>query len=308
MDRLTIMRSFVGVSRAGSFSQAARTLGISGSLVSRHVTELERQLGVRLVNRTARAVSLTEAGHHYGEFAERILDEMDTEDAALAGLRDKPEGTLSIVSPKWIGNLDLGDAIAAFAMEHPKIHVRFELGGMTDRTWDFLNHGFDVAFHTRQVRDSRLMIKKVADLEFVLCASPGYLARAGSPVEPADLARHDCLMHSNYPVWHFLHEGRDVHVKVPETVFSSNSYLTLQKAAVVGRGIGLFPAGPITADLNSGALVPLLPGYDVPNRSFYAIYSPGRHTTRRVQLLLDYVADWFRRHPMPERAVEQRSA
>src|SRR5207302_9999824 len=107
MDRLTIMRSFVGVTKSRSFSQAARSLGISGSLVSRHVAELERSLGVRLVNRTARTISLTEAGSRYAEFAARVIDEIDREEAQLRGLRDKAEGTLAIISPKWVGSNDV---------------------------------------------------------------------------------------------------------------------------------------------------------------------------------------------------------
>ena len=142
MDQLTIMRSFVGVTKSRSFSQAARQLGISGSLVSRHVAELERALGVHLVNRTARTISLTEAGSRYADFATRIIDEIDREEAQLRGLRDKPEGQLAIISPKWIGSNDVGDAIVAFSAKYPKIHIRFEVGGMSDRSYEFLDQGF----------------------------------------------------------------------------------------------------------------------------------------------------------------------
>jgi DNA-binding transcriptional LysR family regulator len=172
------------VSKARSFSQAARTLGISGSLVSRHVAELERATGVRLVNRTARTISLTEAGARYAEFAARILDEIDREEASLRGLRDKAEGSLAVISPKWIGSNDVGDAIVAFSVHYPKIHIRFEVGGMSERSYEFLDQGFDVAFHTRHVRDCNLMLGKIADLEFALCASPEYLRRAGAPADP----------------------------------------------------------------------------------------------------------------------------
>ena len=132
--------------------------------MSRHVAELERELGVRLVNRTARTISLTEAGTKYAEFAARIIDEIDREDAQLKSLRDKPEGTLAIISPKWIGSHDVGDAIVAFSTHYPKIHIRFEVGGMSERSYEFLDRGFDVAFHTRHVRDCNLMLRKIADL------------------------------------------------------------------------------------------------------------------------------------------------
>ena len=188
MDQLTIMRSFVGVTKSRSFSQAARTLGISGSLVSRHVAELERALGVHLVNRTARTISLTEAGVRYAEFASRIIDEIDREEAKLRGLRDKPEGSLAIISPKWIGSNDVGDAIVAFSARYPKIHIRFEVGGMSERSYEFLDQGFDIAFHTRHVRDCNLMLRKIADLKFTLCASPGYVHRAGEPMQVTELS------------------------------------------------------------------------------------------------------------------------
>ena len=168
------------MTKSRSFSQAARTLGISGSLVSRHVAELERALGVHLVNRTARTISLTEAGTRYAEFATRIVEEIDREEAQLRGLRDKPEGSLAVISPKWIGSNDVGDAIVAFAARYPKIHIRFEVGGMSERSYEFLDQGFDVAFHTRHVRDCNLMLRKIADLKFALCAAPGYLHRAGA--------------------------------------------------------------------------------------------------------------------------------
>ncbi|MGW4025419.1 LysR family transcriptional regulator, partial [Streptomyces sp. NPDC005009] len=201
MDRLLLMHSFVTVAQVGSFSGAAKKLGSSGSLVSRHVAELERQIGVRLVNRTARSVSLTEPGQRYADFATRILDEIEAEDASISQLHDRAEGTLSIICPKWIGSLDLGDAIAAFSAEHPKIQVRFELGGMSDRTYDFLDSGFDVAFHTRDLRDSSVRLKKIASLPFVLCASEEYIARRGGLDHPNDIAAHDCLVHVNDPVW-----------------------------------------------------------------------------------------------------------
>lgn len=298
LDRLTGMRSFVGVAQAKSFSRAARTLGISRSLVSRHIAELEEQLGVRLFNRTARAVSLTEPGQHYHEFCERILAEIDAEESALLGLRDKAEGQLSIICPKWIGHLDLGEAIAAFAMDHPKIHVRFEVGGMSGRSYDFLEDGHDIAFHTRELRDSSLMIKKVASLEFLLCAAPAYLERVGRPHEIADLAAHDCLVNTNDPVWHLCHDGRKHNIKVLNTVYSSNSYLTLQKAAVRGRGIGLFPLRTVRDDVAERRLERILPGCEAPNRSLYAIYSPGGQRVQKVKVFLDYVTDWFGKNPM----------
>ena len=312
MDRLAIMRSFVGVTKSRSFSQAARGLGISGSLVSRHVAELERSLGVRLVNRTARTISLTDVGTQYAEFAARIIDEIDREDAQLRGERDKPEGPLAVISPKWIGTNDVGDAIVAFCTRYPKIHIRFEVGGMSERSYEFLDQGFDVAFHTRHVRDCNLMLRKIADLEFALCASPNYLRRAGEPTDIADLSNHDCLANTNDPIWHLRQAGHDVHMKVNDPVYASNSYLTLHKAAHAARGIALLPIRLVSDDLASGDLVDILDDYEVPDRPLYALHSPGGQTPARVQLFLDFVSDWFRRQAGKQssatRAAQAKSA
>ena len=303
MDQLTIMRSFVGVTKSRSFSQAARQLGISGSLVSRHVAELERALGVHLVNRTARTISLTEAGSRYAEFATRIIDEIDREETQLRGMRDKPEGQLAVISPKWIGSNDVGDAIVAFSVKYPKIHIRFEVGGMSERSYEFLDQGFDVAFHTRHVRDCNLMLRKIADLKFALCAAPAYLHRAGQPGQVNDLTEHDCLANTNDPIWHLSSGGHDVHLKISEPAYSSNSYVTLRKAAIAGRGIGLLPMRLVSDDIADGTLVDVIPGTEVPVRPLYALHSPGTQTTARVRLFLDFVSEWFRKQAPPESVV-----
>jgi DNA-binding transcriptional LysR family regulator len=315
MDQLTVMRSFVGVTKSRSFSQAARTLGISGSLVSRHVAELERSLGVHLVNRTARTISLTEAGTRYAEFATRIVEEIDREEAQLRGLRDKPEGSLAVISPKWIGSNDVGDAIVAFAARYPKIHIRFEVGGMSERSYEFLDQGFDVAFHTRHVRDCNLMLRKIADLKFTLCAAPSYLHRAGQPASPAELSDHDTLVNTNDPIWHLNQDGNELHLKMSEPVYSSNSYVTLRKAAMAGRGVAVLPIRLVGDELADGTLVTVLPECEVPDRPLYALHSPGTQTTARVRLFLDFVSDWFRKQapaqqarPTVVQAVQAKSA
>jgi DNA-binding transcriptional LysR family regulator len=294
------MRTLVAVARVKSFNGAARTLGISGSLVSRHIAHLEKDVGIRLVNRTARSVTLTEAGERYTAFATRILSDIAEEDAELAGLRERAEGTLNVVSPKWIGSLDLGEAIAQFAIDHPLITVRFEVGGMSERVHNFIDSGFDVAFHTKHLRDSSVKVKKIADLKFVLCASPAYLARRPALTGPRDLGDHNCLVHVNDPVWHFRYASRSEHVKVPHPVFSSNTYLVLQKAALRGLGIALLPLRPIYREVLEGQLRVLLPEHTVPDRPLFAVYAPGRQPVRKVKVFLDFIQSWFREHPMLE--------
>jgi DNA-binding transcriptional LysR family regulator len=303
MDRLLLMRSFVTVAQLGSFSRAARTLNSSGSLVSRHVAELERQVGVRLVNRTARSVSLTEPGVRYAEFAARILKEIEAEDASIAQLNDRAEGSLGVVSPKWIGSLDLGDAIAAFSAEHPKICVRFELGGLSDRTYDFLDSGFDIALHTRDLRDSGVRLRKITSLPFVLCASKEYVDRHGAPAHPNDLASHECLVHVNEPVWRLGHGATSTLHKIRNVAYSSNSYLALRKAALLGRGIALLPERSAHDDLLSGTLQTLLPTHPAPERPLYAVYGPGQPTPRKITVFLEFLTRWFREHAVAAAGV-----
>src|SRR6476646_274947 len=275
MDRLTVMRSFVAVVKAESFITAARSLGVSGSLVSRHIADLERQIGVRLVNRTARSISLTEQGERYYEFSERLLREVDAEDASIRRIGDLAEGGLSIVAPKWIGSLDVSDAVSSFALEHPLITVRFDVGGMSDRTYDFIEQGYDLAFHTKDIRDPSIKARRVATLPFVLCASPEYLKEHPAPTSIADLAEHSCVIHRNEPVWHLDHDGRTHHHRVLESAFSSNTYLILQKVALEGLGIALLPLRPAHDDIRSGRLQVVLPEYAAPERPLYVVYPPG---------------------------------
>lgn len=298
MDRFMVMRSFVIVADLGSFSAAAKALYTSGSQISRHVADLERQVGAQLVNRTARSVSLTELGVRYSDFARRILDEIDEEDMAIAQLRDRPEGPLSIISPKWIGTLDLGDAVAAFSVAHPKIITRFEIGGMSDRTYEFLDSGFDVAFHTRELRDSRVRQRKIAQLRFVLCVADSYVQKHGMPETVDDLVDHECLVHANDLVWNLGDPDATVPYKVQQAGFISNSYLTIQKAVVQGRGVALLPLRSVSSALGDGSLHVVFPDLELPARPLYAIYSPAKRTPEKVIVFLDFMTEWFENHPM----------
>ncbi|GAA1704516.1 LysR family transcriptional regulator [Microbacterium sediminicola] len=294
MDRLVVMKTFVTVAKSSSFSAAARELAISGSLVSRHVADLERQIGVRLVNRTARSVSLTDTGTEYAEFAARILGEIDEQDRSLSHSQEVAEGTLSIICPKWIGTLEVGDAIAAFAIEHPKIRVRFELGGMSDRNYDFLERGYDVAFHTRDLRDSNVLLRRVSELPFVLAASKDYVARHGAPANIAELREHECVMHPNDPVWRLGEAEHTIHYKVQDPAVVANSYLVIEKLVETGCGIALIPRRPAQERLEAGELVEILPDSPPPARALYVVHGPGGRTPERVRVFLEFMTTWFR--------------
>lgn len=295
MDRLVVMKTFDSVARSSTFSGAAVELGISPSLVSRHMADLEAQLGVRLVNRTPRSVSLTAAGLEYASFVERILREIEDTDAQLAGRQDSAEGQLSVIAPKWIGSLALGAAIGAFIQAHPRIRVRLELGGISDRLHEFLDRGFDVAFHARDPRDSRVRVRRLSELPFVLAASADYLKQHGTPLTVSDLNEHRLISHVSDAVWPLGSDEQRIHFKVHNPVVSTNAYVVIEQLVESDCGIALIPRRPALSALESGRLVEVLPQIPPPSRSLYAVHGPGGQTPERVKVFLDFMSDWFRR-------------
>jgi len=251
---------------------------------------------VVLVNRTTRSVSLTEAGQRHFAFCRRMLNDLSEEEDTIVGLREKPEGMLSVVAPKWISNLHVGDAVADFSITYPKIKVRFEVGHHYRGTHDFVDAGFDVAFQTKSIRDSSVIVKRIDTLEYVLCASPDYLKRHGTPLRVKDLAQHRALVHVNEPIWHF-NSGTGAHIKLHDIAFSSNAFLVLQKAALAGMGIALLPLRSISSQIADGRLQLVLPNRRIiPDRPLYITYAPGNQNVGRVRCFVDFVTAWFKRH------------
>jgi DNA-binding transcriptional LysR family regulator len=294
MDRLAVMRSLVAAAQAESFSAAARRLGVSSSHVARQIASLERDLGVQLVNRNTRSLTLTDEGRRYLAFSKRVLRTLDEQDSAVREFNQRPEGDLAVLSPKWIGSLDLADAIAAFAKRNPRITVRFDTGpgGRADRMYSFVEEGYDVAFHTRPMRDSAVRFRQVAALPFALCASPPYLREHGIPLSAKDLQRHDCVMHRTDPIWHLIDDGRALRHKVLRPAFSTNTYLVAQKAAVAGLGLAVLPLTPIRPELETGRLT-VIDALEVPARPLYAVYPPGLQSVQKLRVFLEFIASWF---------------
>lgn len=296
------MQSFAEVIRLGSFSEAAKTLGLSRALVSRHVDDLEKHLGVRLLTRTTRRITLTEAGAKHFEFCQRVIKEIDEKEAALKRLQKEPAGTLKILAPKSLTTLSLGDALASFAAAYPHLNVSLMLDDLSFRSYDFIERGFDVAVHTTPIRDSSLVARKIAQLRWLLCASPAYLKKHGEPREPRELARHRCLVHINSDpsdrVWRLGNRNGQVSVKV-QGPFASNSVLTLRKAALASLGIAILPLYCVNADLEDGALREVLGNFPIPVHPLSLVFSPGKPTPQKIRLLGDFLADWFRKNPIP---------
>jgi len=296
MDRFSTMATFVEVVKSASFSTAAHSRGISRALVSRHIADLEKHLAVRLLTRTTRSLKLTEAGRDYFEFCNRVLTEIGDEEQLISKRNKQVEGPLAIIAPKWIGNLDIAEAVVDFCSSHPSVSPELIVGGMNPKTYDFIEQGFDVAIHTRNIRNSRVKVKRIAAIRFVLCASPSYLERRQQPTQPKELAEHSCLIQSTDPTWHFGRRKLGATVKVPRS-FASNSYMVLRTAALKGLGIGLLPERLVREDIDKGTLVELLKAHPIPDRPLYAAFAPGG-APEKVHAFVSHLSDWFRKHPI----------
>ena len=303
MDRFRTMQSFVEVIKLGSFSEAAKILGLSRALISRHVTDLEKHLGVRLLTRTTRRITLTEAGAEHFNFCQRIIKDIEEKESSLKRMQKEPAGSLKILAPKSLTTLALGDAIASFAAAYPHLHISLMLDDLSFRSYDFIERGFDVAVHTTPVRESSLVARKIANLRWLLCASPKYLVQHGEPRRPRDLTRHQCLVHINSDpsdrVWRLRDTTGLASVKV-QGPFASNSVLVLRKAALEALGIAILPVYCVKGDLNSGALRKVLADFPIPVHPLSLVWAPGRETPKKIRHLADFLADWFRKHPVPQ--------
>ena len=292
MDRLVTMTTFAKVVDYSSFTAAAEDLGISRALVSRHITDLETYFGVRLLNRTTRSVTPSEAGLRYYEVCKRVLAELHSGENAITAMKDNIEGNISIVCPKWVGNFDMSDAAVDFCLEHPTISIQLHVGEISLNPHEFLNRGFDVCIQPRRVRDSDIMVKKIGGIEYVLAASPEYLAKHGTPKTVAELSNHNCLTKIAETHWVFQDGERAALTQPPR--FASNSFFSLCTAAVRGLGIAMLPQRVATLDLARGTLQQVLPGIALEEAPLYAAYAPGGNVPRKVRALVDFLGAWFR--------------
>ena len=302
MDRFRTMESFVRVVRAGSFTIAASQLGLSRALVSRHVSELEGRLGARLLNRSTRSLNLTEEGTAYLEFCERVFRDIESNERSILRTRLEPVGTLKILAPKSFGTMHLSDAVIAFAKAQPRLRVSLLLENTPYRgTYDFAERGIDLVLCFSTQRAASVAEQEIAAMEWVVCAAPDYLARAGKPQTPADLSDHACLMHvgtaANDSIWRFEGPQGPVPVKVRGTFFSDTA-AALRKAAVAGLGITVIPGYAVRDDIAAGDLVTLLPRYRVRPRPLLAVYPQAPVVPRKIQAFVDFLKIWMAEHDL----------
>ena len=291
-DNLAAMAVFARVVEERSFTQAAGALGRSKSAVSKAVSQLEDRLGARLLNRTTRRLSLTEAGTAYYERAARILAEAAEADNAVSALQDEPRGTLRVNAPMTFGQRHLATAIGAFLKLYPELRLDISL---TDRFVDLIGEGYDVAVRIAALPDSSLIAAKLAPIRRVVCASPEYLARAGTPHHPKDLRKHNCFGYTYQMTgdsWRFIGPQGPTTVRVTGTLTANNGDI-LKEAMCEGLGLALVPIFSVTDELKSGELVIVLPDYIDTETSVYAVYPHSRHLSAKVRAFVDFLRQRF---------------
>ena len=295
MDRMTSMATFVKVVESGGFSAAARTLGMSPSMVTTHVQSLEERLGIRLLNRSTRRVSLTEVGHAYYERCLQILADADDADQIAQALQSTPRGTLRLNTSIAIPPL-LAPVVAEFVALYPEVSVNLT---MSDRMIDLVEEGFDLAVRNMSVPDSSLVVRRVATYRFVVCGAPGYLAARGIPGQPADLSQHNCLVYSHSAwgnEWRFAGPDGEQSVAV-EGNLQANSDNALRLAAVHGQGLALAPSFLLIEEIKSGRLVPVLTEFLQTEHAINAIYPHRHHLSAKVRSFIDLLVKHFHEDP-----------
>lgn len=305
MDRLENMNTFSRVVESGSISGAADRLGVAKSAVSRRLKELEQHLGVELFHRTTRKMNLTDTGRTFYHQSVRILEDVLEAELATSRAHGELQGSLKIALPLSFGLMHLGPAINDFARSHPQ--VEFDLD-FSDREVDLMREGFDLAIRIANLPDSSLIARRLAPIHTVMCASPDYLERMGTPKFPDELIEHQCLVYSltrNFETWHF-HDtnGNLLTTKLHPTLKASNGEF-LRDAAVNGQGIVLAPTFISYKEIERGLLVPLLQKYQHPQIDAFAIYPQTRHLSQRVRAFVDFLVKRFEGIPYWDLCLQQ---
>lgn len=293
MDRFGEMQAFAAVVDAGSFVRAADALQVSKTAVSRLVADLEARLGVRLLHRTTRRLSLTAEGEVFHARCKELLAGVAEAETEVTAGADEAVGLLRLNVPVSFGLLHLAALWPAFLQQHPKVTLEVTLA---DRIVDLVDEGYDLAVRIARLPASSLVSRRIGSTRLVLCASPEYLRRHGTPAHPDDIARHTVFSYTllaSGDTWSFDGPEGPVSVKVTP-VMRSNSGDTCCAAALAHQGIVLQPSFMVGTHLRSGALVEVLPAYRSLELGIYAVYPSRRHLQPRVRALIDFLVQAFR--------------
>lgn len=296
MDKLDAMRALVKVVSSGSYAEAARRLGLTRSAVSKGVMELEQALGARLLDRTTRRVTPTEAGLAYYERCVSILSQIEETEAQVSRLHDEPKGILKVNAPMSFGMLYLGKAISDFMIRYDDLKVELLL---TDRFIDPLEEGADVTLRIGTPTDSSLIARRIAPARIVIVAAPAYIEKHGMPQTPAELVDHKCLSYghtTSMQRWHLTEKGQSISVAIGACL-SSNNGDVLRDAAVQGIGIANLPTFIVGQDIAAGRLTLVLPDNRPSDLTIHALYAPNRYLAAKTRVFIDFLVDRFGKSP-----------
>ncbi len=299
MDTFTRMQAFVEVVGAGGFSAAARRMAKSKALISKYVRDLEDELGVRLLNRTTRQLSLTEVGAAYHREATEILQRLEDLADAVRDNHREPRGLLRVSAPRSFGDVILGKAIMEFLVSEPEITIDLRLD---DRFVDLVEEGFDVAVRLTDMTDSSLIARRLSSFRVALLASPECIARHGTPAAPGDLVNLPTIVDSNArnrATWTFVQGNERINVTVKPRVEVNSPQVSLD-AAIAGLGFARLPQFTSREAVRQGLLVPVLAEYTNNVIGMYAVYPHRRHLSGNVRAFVDYLAGWFERNRCDE--------
>ncbi|MEJ8845698.1 LysR family transcriptional regulator [Variovorax rhizosphaerae] len=288
MDSLDLIKTFREVAACGSFSKAAIRLDMSKATVSKYVAELETRFGVRLLNRSTRSVSLTDAGALLLERSKPVLEMVESTQAEMQGLAEQPRGRLRISATHGMGQGNLPGMLAQFMGHYPDVHISLQL---TNRTVDMAEEGIDLALRFGPITDDNLIVRRLLLVDLVVCASPRYWKKHGKPVHPSDLANHDALTNFNqgqHPQWVFVVDGKPVRVNVKSRMDATEG-APLIEVALHGYGVLYLPALLVQSHIDRGELEPVLQPYVRSDMWLSAAYLQRRHNSAALRALLDFL-------------------
>ena len=296
MGQLEDMAMFVRIVEAGSITKAAEQLNIAKSAVSRRLKEMESRLGSQLISRTTRQSKLTQAGEQYYQQVTNVLSAVDALNEEVSDAPTRIGGTLKMTAPLSFGIMHLTDVIDEYANQHP--NLKFELD-FSDRHVDLIEEGYELAIRIRELRDSSYQAKRLALIRCVMCASPAYLEKHGTPQTLEDLRDHEFLQYSLGQTSHLelldAKGGKHYHTMHAKIKATNGEFLT--DLAVKGHGISAMPTFLAYKKLARGELVPVLPQYQLPTLNAYAVYPKNRFLSQRCRHLIDFIAARFGDNP-----------
>lgn len=297
MDQLTAIRSFIAIADQGGLTRAAETLDLSRAMVSRHLDGLERWLGVRLLHRTTRRVSLSEAGTEALPRLRQLLELADDLQAVSGARRAEPSGKLRITTSLSFAMACLTQAIVEFQQLHPRIAIELVA---VDRAVDLVGERIDLAVRLSNQLDDGLVARRLASCRSVLCAAPAYLAAHGQPQQPQDLAAHACITHAfGTRAEYRLRQAGRLSTHAVSGRLSANETVVLRQAALAGAGIAMLPTYFVGDDLARGTLVRVLPAHEPEPLGIHAVYLSRQHQPLPLKLLIDFLAERFGGDPAP---------